>query len=518
MWWRDALTGSTISFVIPRRSFLQAAVGTSALAALGELGFLAQLPSVSAAAAAADPHVVRFHPEMEPLVRLIEDTPRERVLEEVAARVKSGLSYRQLLAAVFLAGVRSIQPRPVGFKFHAVLVINSAHLASLASPDSDRWLPIFWAIDQFKVSQASNQREGNWVLAPVDEAAVPPSHRARAAFLEAMDRWDESAADAAIAGLVRSNTSSDDLFEIFCRIGARDFREIGHKAIYVSNSFRCLEAIGWQHAEPVLRSLAYALLDRAGAKENPAESDLPADRPFRDNLTLVKGIREGWLDGKPSAEATADFLKVFRTGSATDASGLVAKLLNSGVAPQSIFDGFFCSAGELLMQSPGIIAIHAMTFTNAVHYAWHRAQNDETRRLLLLQNAAFLPLYRGNHVDSGLHIDALEPLAPDAKNDEAVAEIFADISRNRLNASRKILGWLKGNPNASGFAAAARRLIFLKGNNAHDYKFSSAVLEDYEQLSPPWRDQLLAASAFNLRGSGDKDNDIVKHTRSVLGA
>ncbi|EDY19972.1 conserved hypothetical protein [Chthoniobacter flavus Ellin428] len=504
--------------MIPRRSFLQAAAGTGALAALGELGFLAQLPSVSAAEVAADPRMVRFDAETEPLVRLLEDTPRERVLEEVAARVKGGLSYRQLLTALFLAGVRSIQPRPVGFKFHAVLVINSAHLASLASPDSDRWLPIFWAIDQFKVSQASNQHEGNWVLPPIDEAAVPASHKARAAFIEAMDRWDEAGADAAIAGLVRTHTSADDLFEIFCRIGSRDFREIGHKAIYVSNSFRCLEVIGWQHAEPVLRSLAYALLDRAGTKENPADADLPADRPFRDNLTRVKSIRDGWLIGKPSAEASADLLQAIRSGSPSDTSTLVTKLLNDRVAPQSIFDGLFTGAGELLMQAPGILSLHATTFTNAVHYAWHRAQNDETRRLLLLQNAAFLPLFRGNHTDSGLHIDTLEPLAPDAKGDEAVAEIFADISHNRLNASRKILAWLKDKPDASAFATAARRLIFLKGNNAHDYKFSSAVLEDYQQLSPPWRDQLLAASAFYFRGSGDKDNDLVQHTRSALGA
>jgi hypothetical protein len=454
---------------------------------------------------------------MEPLVRLLEDTPRERVIEEVATRIKRGLNYRQLLAALFLAGVRSIQPRPVGFKFHAVLVVNSAHLASLASPEADRWLPIFWAIDQFKVSQAANKKEGDWILAPVDESKVPPAHKARAAFIEALERWDEAAADVAIAGLVRS-AGVDDLFEIFCRFGARDFRDIGHKAIYVSNSFRCLEVIGWQHAEPVLRSLAYALLDRSGAKENPADADLPADRPFRDNLPLVKSIRENWLDGQPSPEATADVLKTLRSGSSADASALTVKLLNQGVAPQSIFEGLFCGAGELLMQAPGIVSLHAMTFTNAVHYAWHRAQNDETRRLILLQNAAFLPLYRGNRADNGLHIDALEPLALEATGDEAVAEIFTDISRDRLTASRKILAWLKDSPRAAPFAAAARRLVFLKGTNAHDYKFSSAVFEDYERLSPPWRNQLLAASAFNLRGAADKDSDIVKQTRSALGA
>src|SRR5262249_19560100 len=143
-----------------RRHFLNLAAGATALGALGDLGFLAQLPPVSAAEAKLDPKLVQLQPELEPLVRLLENTSRERVLEEVAACLHHGLSYRELLAALLLAGVRNIEPRPVGFKFHAVLVINSAHLASLASPDSDRWLPIFWAIDQFKRSQAANLREG----------------------------------------------------------------------------------------------------------------------------------------------------------------------------------------------------------------------------------------------------------------------------------------------------------------------------------------------------------------------
>jgi len=116
-------------------------------------------------------------------------------------------------------------------------------------------------------------------MAPVDESAVPPSHLARQAFITAMDRWDEAAADAAVAGLART-AGADELFDLFARYGVSRFRDIGHKMIYVSNSFRCLEAIGWQHAEPVLRSLAYALLFRSGAKENPAEADLPEDARF----------------------------------------------------------------------------------------------------------------------------------------------------------------------------------------------------------------------------------------------
>jgi hypothetical protein len=500
-----------------RRSFLRLTGAVGALATIGDLRFLGRLPSVSAAEAVLDPKVVRFAPEIEPLVRLLEDTPRERVLEEVASRVRKGLAYRDVLAALQLAGVRNIQPRPVGFKFHAVLVVNSAHLASLASPDSDRWLPIFWAIDQFKSSQAADVKEGNWTMGPVDEKAVPAPDKARQAFIEAMESWDEAAVDVAAVGLARG-ASAHDAFELFARYGMRDFREIGHKAIYVANSFRTLEVIGWQHAEPVLRSLAYALVDTL-KDGNPSKKDLPADRPFRKNVPVAKSIRGDWLNGKPSSDAAGEVLRTVRDGSAADASAKVIELLNKGVAPQSIFDGVFEGAGELLMRTPGILALHATTFTNAIYYAFQHCYDDKTRRLLLLQNAAFIPLFRAQQQGSKVCIDELEPAKLESTGEEAVAEIFDDVSRNdtRLNASRKILAYLQNKGDVRLLADTARRLIFLKGNNSHDYKFSSAVLEDYEHLSAPWRDRFLAASVFNLRGSGDNDTDLVKRIRSALG-
>src|SRR5262245_41795252 len=218
-----------MSALSPRRHFLRTTATSGALWAIGDLSFLSRLPAISHADSRLDPNAVRLQPEIEPLVHLLEETPREQLLEKVAARIKQGLSYRELLAALLLAGVRNIQPRPVGFKFHAVLVVNSARLASIASPHSERWLPLFWALDYFKEPQARDVREGDWTMAPVNESAVPPAAKARKAFTEAMDNWDEAAADAAVAGLVRTSKQSE-LFEVFCCYGARDFRDIGHKA------------------------------------------------------------------------------------------------------------------------------------------------------------------------------------------------------------------------------------------------------------------------------------------------
>jgi hypothetical protein len=500
--------------LINRRRFLRTTATISAAASLGELGFLSQLRPVSAAEAKLNPDTVRFNPEIEPLVRFLEETPRERLLEEVGAKLKRGLSYRDLLAALLLAGVRNIQPRPVGFKFHAVLVVNSAHLASLSSPDAERWLPIFWALDHFKSSQAQDVKEGDWTMRPVDESKVPTAETAKQAFVEALENWDE--ADAAVSGLVRT-AGAQEIFELFCRYGARDFRELGHKAIYVANSWRTLQSVGWHHAEPVLRSLAYALLDRTG-DANPAKSDLPADRPGRRNLELRRKIRTDWLAGKISREATEEMLQTLRQGSAQDTSEKAVELLNRGIAPQSIWDALFDGAGELLMREPGIRSLHAVTCTNALHFEWQHCGSEETRKLLLLQGAAFLPLFRGNRQDQGARIDQLERTPLKSKGAAALEEIFTDLGNDRMLAARKVLAYLAENPQPKEFIDTARVLIFLKGRDAHDYKFSSAVLEDYLHVSPAWRDRYLAASVFNLRGSGAPDNQLVNRTRAALQA
>lgn len=504
-----------MSLPADRRQFL-------ATTALGGLGLLGSLPAVSADEARLDPKVVRLDPDIEPLVRLLEDTPRDRLLEEVGGRIKKGLSYQEVLAALFLAGVRNVEPRPsVGFKFHAVLVVNSAHIASLAAPDQERWLPIFWAMDNFKEAQARNVKERDgWRMPPVKESSIPPARKARQALVDALEKWDTEAADVAVAGLART-AGADEVTEVLWKYAPRDFRSIGHKIIFAANARRTLGVIGWrQHAEPILRSLVYAML----ATENrDPKADAPADRPGRVNRERAKEVRPDWQDGKPDAGAATELLAMFREASADDASKRVVERLNKGLSPQSAWDAVFGSSSEMLMRRPGIVSLHSLTTANAIRFAYETAADDETRRWLLLQAVSFVPLFRGEAVarkadGADTRFDALEPLAPKESGDKAVDEIFADLSRDKATAARKVLGYLKANPDPRPLTDAARRLVFRKGTDSHDYKFSAAVLEDCANVSPAWRDRFLAASVYWLKGSGGRDTDLVRRTREALKA
>ncbi len=509
---------------IQRRSFLN-----STAAGLGLSGLLPLLGPLRADETAIAPGIARFSGEIEPIVRFLEETPRDKVIEETARRIQAGLSYRQLLAALLLAGVRNVQPRPsVGFKFHAVLVVNSAHLASLSGLDEERWLPILWAVDNFKSSQARDEQEGNWTLPAVDEAALPSAADCVSELRRALDRWDEGAADVAITSVVR-NLGANQVFELLAEYAARDFRSIGHKVIYLSNAFRTLQTIGWEYMEPVARSLVYALLNHNG-EPNPASGDLAPDASGKRNWQRIATLKEfesraGQGTEQADEAASRELIQTLHDGSPDEASEQVVELLNSGVSAQAVWDGLFASAGELLMRQPGIVALHSVTTTNAMRYAFETTSQQATRKFLLLQNASFLSHFRSaaegrgelrnlRITDFGGH-GAAQP-TPSPRPTTAIADAFNAMGSSRMEASQLVFDYLAAGGDPQSVVDHARRLVFLKGNDAHDYKFSSAALEDYRSLSPRWRDCFLAASMVQLCSPHQPTRPLVQRITDAL--
>jgi hypothetical protein len=241
-----------------RRRFLKTATAGGSLLALGNLGALLAPGGTGAADIPVPPDRVRFGADVEPLVRLIEETERDKCLEVVVAQLRRGVSYRQFLAALFLAGIREVNPRPCGFKLHCVFVIQAAHAMSLDAPLGERLLPLAYALDYFKQCQADDAIRGDFVMRPV-AGRLPAPERAPEELAAGMEAWDIDRAERAVVALVRRQ-GPRAAFEDLWRYGARDWRGIGHRAIYTANAWRTLQTVGWQHAEPVLRSLVVSLL------------------------------------------------------------------------------------------------------------------------------------------------------------------------------------------------------------------------------------------------------------------
>ncbi len=133
--------------------------------------------------------------DLDTLAGWLTEIPRDRLLERIIGRIRDGMEYELLASAITEAAARNVQPYPdVGFKYHTVMAMQSVCRASAGLPNQDRWLPLIWAADYFKRSQATELRQSGWLMPSVKHQSTVTSTRARQLLVSALDSWDREAA------------------------------------------------------------------------------------------------------------------------------------------------------------------------------------------------------------------------------------------------------------------------------------------------------------------------------------
>ena len=140
-----------------RRQFLQTAAGTASLC----LADRSALYGLAAFGAEPPPKRVIFGPDLEPIVRLMEDTPREQCVRVFVEELRRGLPYRRFLAASLFAGIRRMRSHHEVYKIHAV------HQVGMEVRAEERLLPLFWALNGYK------QRQQDFPLPAMTELRGP---------------------------------------------------------------------------------------------------------------------------------------------------------------------------------------------------------------------------------------------------------------------------------------------------------------------------------------------------------
>jgi hypothetical protein len=454
-----------------------------------------------------------------PLLQMLEDSPRERLPGELVRMIRTGLPHEDLTTALFLATTRNVQPYPdVGFKYHSVMMLRSIYLTEQHAPPAEKWLPAIWAADYFKDTQAQERASSGWHMSQRAPSSDANPERARRSLAAALDKWDHEAADAAIIDYAQS-ASLDDIFQLLFPYGARDLREIGHKAITVCNAHGLLTLLGGTPLAPVLRSTVAALVNSEG-QPDPATHDLTPDRPWRRNRERLHQIPPSWKQGHDDPGARTELRAALYRSSAQEAGGVVVTLLQRGISPDAIWQVMFDTAAELLMHEPGIVSLHAQTTANALHYAYRVCGNEQTQQLTLLQCAAFVAMFREmtRTKETDLNLQKLEPLPLERKPEEALEEIFSELSaRNRLQAARKSLSYLRNGGDADKLIATARHHLVYGAQEAHDYKFTEAVFDNLAQFSDPdWRARFLSAGMAYFKAPRKQPVPVVSETLKLL--
>jgi hypothetical protein len=509
-----------------RRGVLKTAAAAGAVLGAGEFGPLLALCPTSAAEAKVTPELVRFSPEIEPIVRLIEETPREKCAEAMLQQLRTGLPYRVFLAALYLAAVRAAMWHGAvhGFDHNAYLV-HAVHQLSLDMPVSERLLPTFYALNSFKGMQEAYKSVPR--PSPLS-GPLPAADRAVEDLHAGMKEWDPERAERAIVAMVRCHGASR-VMEPLWHYAGRDWRFIGHLAILVANSERLLQTIGWQHAEHVLRYVVSAL---AGW---PKEEDDLRKQPYAGNRErtrkTVGALPADWAESRGEAGLTRDLVAMIREGKGEEACDAAAAQLAAGKARAgAVWDAVHLAAGELVLRSrtpnPGHQtngdALHANTVANALHYAFRAGSEPETRLLLVLQAVAWTVMFRDLIQSKGLltepwEITRLEGAEIPERTEATVEAILATRSARAHEAARMAFALGARDATAQPLFQAARRLLPLKATgDPHDIKFPVAICEDCGEVSPPWRPHLLAAAVFSFRGSDRPDHPALQQVREAV--
>ena len=510
-----------------RRRFLQTVAG-AASCGLVDLSWLRGLASFGAE---PPPDKVQFGPDIEPIVRLIEETPRERCVEVFIDQLRRGLPYRRFLAAAFFASVRRQHSH------HDVYKIHSVHQVSLDVRPEERLLPLFWAVNSFKQRQEDFPAPSLAVL----KGPLPSSETAAAEFRDAMQLADLDRAEPALVALSRNQGARQTMEDLWF-YGCRNGQAGGHGAISVANCFRALETVGWQHAEPVLRFVVQDLFFLGYVK--PDAYCLPnttrVDRHL-DRLPI------GWAGDKADPGATRELFALLREGQAHAACELATQQLLGGTGAQAVWDAVHLATAELMVRHGsgwGLASqpLHSNTSSNALHFAFRTCTSARTRFLVLLQAVAWAADKTNGDLTGkalrDLRIMELGGATVPASSDDAVAEIFsllpvrtyrwdpqakqAVLTYGRREdadqASRKIFALAQDRPEAVPlFIQTAHSWLCQKASNDHhEYKFLAAILEDAGQVSPDFQPHLLAAAVHYFHGNQTPDNPVIQQAREAL--
>jgi hypothetical protein len=353
---------------------------------------------------------------------------------------------------------------------------------------------------------------------------ISTGDRAVSEFTAAMESWDVERAEHAIVAVAR-NRSSAEAFEMLWRYGARDYRNIGHKAIFVANAHRTLHAIGWQHAEPVLRSLSRGLLAFAPdeevngyklenqcygnnveltAKTLPAISKLSADQPS--SASAVRGLCATLRQATPVAACT-------------EFAGHLAS--NRGTFADA-WDAIHLSAAELRMRvgsGSAIVGIHAVTSANALHHAYLTAPTGASRLLLLLQAVGWMAQFRtwASSRDKELRPLSITELEPRSEPAD-IETILSRPASEMEHAASEVLRVAQDLPKRQGLLAGALRTTIPKANEVHYYKYLAALVEDVPLVSADWQPHLTAAAVYYMKRPGDPEPAPMTRAREALRA
>ena len=335
------------------RAMLLSSVGPALAADLG-----------LASARAADQKEAISFGKMEPLVRLMQETPAAKIVPVLVERMKSGVELRTLVAAGALANARTFGGQDY-IGFHTFMALPPALEMAQALPTNKQALPVLKVLYR---NTNRMQEEGGCtreVLHPVQAPATAPAKdQAGAEALRALVRGrDWNGAEQTFAGI--ASGAPVDAFNCIQAI-VEDEADV-HRVVLAWRAWAMLPITGMDHAHTLLRqSVRYGLATEENMKKHN-------NKPSEIRTVLPKLLDQYGLAGRTPGQRSADdawvthLCETIFAGTREQAADAAAQALAEGMSPEAVGEAISLAANMLVLRDPGRTQAYANKPVGSVH-------------------------------------------------------------------------------------------------------------------------------------------------------
>lgn len=297
------------------------------------------------------PHELSFG-DREPLVRLLQDTPADRLQPLLIERWKTGTPLHELVAAAALANARTFGGEDY-IGFHTMMALTPAWRMSQELPTEQSPLPILKVLYRNSHRIQEHGGHASEILHPLSSAADAASSAGAGAgshaaqIREAVLRKDGAAAERLLAESVQQSPADgfNDLLAI-----VQENAEV-HRVVLPYRAWDLLELVGTQHALTMLRqSVRYCVKsERSGYPDYARGGSQLLPRLF-DQFRLADHVPGSRLADDQWVEQLSQ--TIFRS-TPEQAAEAVAAALAEGFGVSAIGEALTLATNQLLLRDPG---------------------------------------------------------------------------------------------------------------------------------------------------------------------
>ena len=505
------------------------------------------------------PSLVAFDERTERLVRFVEDTAPADIVEATCRRLDDGEAPDRLLEAAALAVSRStvLPPSHHGGPVHPVAGLHAISGLRARLAGARARLPAIQGV------ALANKHIHSPIMGPGAMAAIEPGALAGktvpellAGLESALAKRLAAAAERHLAALL-GVAEPVQVLEILLRVALPRNALDDHYFLYLVQAFRALDAVGWDHAEVILRPALCFLARHPMMEADPDQRgriiadgiDLYRNYTALERLVDDRGLADGGLAFETSAQETAaiDSLaaRVAMVAAIASVPELLADAMADGLSVMGALEALSVGGARRYLRSMtgNPFDVHFHTGVNARRYLLSLPGLGLRTKLLAL--LSWGQGYEVRHLDRTMQ----GPLGPTAESlaglpargrEELLDAIAGSIAGQPIVDLRTLTGSiadLVAPPSVAETVALASQYAELGYDAApffdlmaelvcrddqsemHAYKLQQAAFEEYHATREPLRRVHMVAAAKHLAGIVQlRPQTVYPRALAVLGA